>query len=91
MGHFVGGSATAMVRQITEGFTTLNAVMLRRFDLQELDTMVFELDKRLRELRGEAVALEDTIAIQAKNRRISRLEGGLRVIRGTLQQRRRHG
>jgi len=91
MGHFLGGSAPAMARQISEGFTTVNAVMLRRFDLHELDSLVFELDRRLRELRGEHVDLEDTVAIQAKNRRISRLEGGIRVIRGTLQQRRRHG
>ena len=91
MGHYLGGSAPAMVRQISEGFTMVNAVMLRRFDLGELDSLIFELDKKLRELRGEHVDLEDTVAIQAKNRRISRLESGLRVIRGTLQQRRRHG
>lgn len=91
MGHFVGGSVMAMVRQVSEGFTNVNAVMLRRFDTGELDTLAFELDRRLRELRGEQVDLEDTVAIQAKNRRISRLEGGLRVVRGTLQQRRRHG
>ena len=91
MGHYLGGSAPAMVRQISEGFTMVNAVMLRRFEVRELDTLVFELDKKLRELRGEHVNLDDTVALQAKNRRISRLESGIRVIRGTLQQRRRHG
>jgi len=70
-----------MVRQITEGYTLVNIVMLKRFTVGELDTLKLEIEKKLREIRGEQVDLTDTPAIQLKNRRLSRLDGALRVIR----------
>jgi len=87
MGNFVGGSAPAMVRQIREGFTLLNVMMLKRFTASELDKLQFELEKKLRDLRAVQVDLTDTLAVQGKNRRISRLDGALRIIRSTRQQR----
>ena len=83
MSHYSGGSAPAMVRQSTEGYTLVNVVMLKRFTVGELDTLKFEIEKKLRELRAEQVDLSDTQAVQQKNRRMSRLEGALRVIRGS--------
>ncbi len=91
MSHFIGGSAPAMVRQIAEGFTLVSAVSLKRFTDEELKTLQFELEKKLRETRGEQVNLEDIPGLQQRNRRISRIEGALRVTRHTLQQRRRRG
>ncbi len=89
MSHFVGGSAPAMVRQITEGFTLVSAVSLKRFTPAELQTLQAELERRLREIRGDQVDLADIQALQQRNRRISRIEGALRIVRHTLQQRRR--
>ncbi len=91
MGHYVGGSAPAMVRQISEGYTLVNAVMLKRFTGNELDTLVFEIEKKLREIRGDVTDVADIQATQTKNRRISRLENALRVVRGTRQERSRRG
>jgi len=76
-----------MVRQIREGFTLLNVVMLKRFTASELDMLQFEIEKKLRDLRAVQVALTDTLAVQGKNRRISRLDGALRIIRSTRRQR----
>lgn len=87
MSRFMGGSASAMARQIADGFTLVTAVTLKRLGVQELDGLLFELDKRLRDLRGEAVNLEDLKAIQLKNRKLSRIENACRVIRGAKQQR----
>ncbi len=89
MSHFVGGSAPAMVRQIAEGYTLVSAVSLKKFTVAELEQLRFEIERRLRDIRGEPMDLEDVPAIQQRNRRISRLEGALRVVRGTLGQRRR--
>jgi len=89
MSHFVGGSAPAMVRQITEGFTLVSAVSLKRFDVGELQTLQAELERRLRDIRGEQVDLSDIQGLQQRNRRISRVEGALRIVRHTLQQRKR--
>ncbi len=83
MSHFIGGSAPAMVRQITEGYTLVNIVMLKRFTVGELDTLKFEIEKKLREIRAEQVDLSDTLSVQQKNRRMSRLEGALRIIRSS--------
>jgi hypothetical protein len=87
----MGGSASAMARQIADGYTLVTAVTLKRLQVPELDTLLFELDKRLRDLRGAAVDLEDLKAIQQKNRTLSRIENACRVIRGAKQQRARRG
>ncbi len=88
MGSFQGGSAPAMARQICDGFTLVSQVSLKRLSADQMTMLEFELDKRLRETRAEAVDLEDQPALQARNRRLSRIEGALRVVRHTLQLRR---
>jgi hypothetical protein len=87
----MGGSAAAMARQIADGYTLVTAVTLKRLQIPELDTLLFELDRRLRDLRGATVDLEDLKAIQQRNRTISRIENACRVIRGAKQQRSRRG
>ena len=88
MGSFQGGSAPAMARQICDGYTLVSQVSLKRLSLDQMTTLEFELDKRLRETRGETVDLDDQPALQARNRRISRIEGAIRVLRHTMQLRR---
>jgi hypothetical protein len=91
MGSFLGGSAPAMARQIAEGYTLVSPVILKRLNVQQLDALEFELDKKLRETRGEQVDLDDQPAMQQRNRKISRIEGGLRVLRTHVMTRRRKG
>ena len=88
MGSFQGGSAPAMARQICDGFTLVSQVSLKRLSLEQMTSLEFELDKRLRETRAEVVDLNDQPALQSRNRRISRIEGALRVVRHTVQLRR---
>lgn len=88
MGTYQGGSAPAMANQICDGYTIVSQVSLRRLDIDQMKTLEFELDKRLRETRAEPMDLNDQVALQARNRRISRIEGALRVLRHTMQQRR---
>jgi hypothetical protein len=88
MGSYQGGSAPAMARQICDGFSLVSQVSLKRLDIEQMTTLEFELDKRLRETRSEAVDLDDQLGLQGRNRRISRIEGALRVLRHTIQLRR---
>ena len=88
MGTFQGGSAPAMANQICDGYTLVTQLVLKRLSLDQMNMLEFELDKRLRETRSEALDLSDQPALQARNRRISRIEGALRVVRHTMQQRR---
>lgn len=88
MGTYQGGSAPAMAKQICDGYTLVSQLTLKRLSLDQMKNLEFELDKRLRETRGEAVDLEDQPSLQKRNRRISRIEGAIRVLRHTMQQRR---
>jgi ribosomal protein S13 len=88
MGSFLGGSAPAMARQICDGFSLMSQTLVKRLTADQMQTLEFELDKRLRETRSEAVDLDNQDRVQARNRRISRIENALRVLRHTLQLRR---
>lgn len=86
MGSFMGGSAPAMARQVCDGYTLLSKVSLKRLDLSQMQQLQFELDKKLRNTRSDQPKLSDQQAVQERNRRISRIEGQLRVLRHTMQQ-----
>ena len=88
MGTYQGGSAPAMAKQVCDGYTLLSQVSLKRLSLDQMVKLEFELDKRMRETRAEAVDLEDQPALQARNRRISRIEGASRLLRHTISLRR---
>ena len=88
MGTYVGGSAPSMARQVCDGFTLLSPVILKRLSLDQMTKLEFELDKRIRETRGEPMDLDDQPALQARNRRLSRIESAMRVLRHSMQQRR---
>jgi len=77
-----------MARQVCDGFTLLSPVILKRLSLDQMTKLEFELDKRIRETRGEPMDLDDQPALQARNRRLSRIESAMRVLRHSMQQRR---
>ena len=87
MGNYIGGSAPAMANQICDGFTLMSQAVVRRLDLSQMKELEFQLDKRLRETRSEPMDLSDQQSVTNRNRRISRIEGALRVLRHTMQQR----
>jgi hypothetical protein len=86
MGSFLGGSAPAMARQVCEGFTLLSPVVLKRLTIDQMRTLEFEVDKQLRQTRADIVDLDDQAGLTDRNRRISRIEGALRVLRHCMQQ-----
>ena len=88
MGNFTGGSAYAMVQQIADGFLLVTERTFIRLGRGELDKLGFELDKVLREVRGEQPALEDLAAVRKRNRKIQRLNTCRMMLR-TYRQRRR--
>lgn len=87
MGTFMGGSAPAMARQVCDGYTLLSTTNLKRLNLDQMNQLAFEMDKKLREARADQPSLDDQQALQERNRRISRIDGQLRVLRSTIQQR----
>jgi hypothetical protein len=88
MGTFQGGSAPAMASQVCDGYSLLSQVSLKRLSLDQMTKLEFEIQKRLRATRSDTVDLNDQPGLQARNRRISRIEGAIRVLRQTIQMRR---
>ena len=78
---FPGGSAYAMSRDIAEGYTLVTERTFRALTPGDLEKLVFEMDRHLRELRGDQPPLEDIPAIQQRNRRIQRLNQAMLVLR----------
>ncbi len=83
---FPGGSAYAMARDIAGGFTTVSDRTFRSMTRPDLDLLGFEIDRHLRELRGEPAPQDDIPGIQQRNRRLQRLSSALVVLRGYRQK-----
>lgn len=78
---FPGGSAYAMTRDVAEGYTLVTERTFRTLTPADLDKLVFEMDRYVRELRGDQPALDDIPAIQQRNRRIQRINQAMLVLR----------
>ncbi|HEX4953172.1 MAG TPA: hypothetical protein VF017_07235 [Thermoanaerobaculia bacterium] len=77
---FPGGSAWAWVRDIAEGYFLLTERPLKQMASPDLDKFQFEVDRRMRDIRSEQPSLDDIPAIQAKNRKIQRLQSALVIL-----------
>ena len=80
MGNFMGGSAYAMSRDISEGYILLNATLLKKFSSTELGQLRHELEKVRKEVRSEQTPPNDVQAIQKRARKISRISSALLIL-----------
>lgn len=81
-----GGSAYAYARDIAEGYQIVTERSFKGLTRPEMDTLAFEIDRALRDVRGEQAATEDLVAIKARSRRIQRLTGALTMLRSYRQK-----
>ncbi len=84
---FQGGSAWAMVREIADGYILVTSRTFMRMTPRDVQTLTRELERRVREIRGEQPSLEDTSAVQLRQRRLQRLKGAQIVLRGVRAKR----
>ncbi len=82
---FLGGSAFAMARDVGEGYILLNANLLKRMNAEELRQLRFEVEKLLTGTRGDQTSLNNMLALQTRNRKISRLNSAVFMINNQLQ------
>lgn len=85
---FLGGSAFAMARDISEGYHLVTERTFRSMNRAEVDQLAFEIDRLLREVRGAPAPLDDLMALKARNRKIQRLNTVIMVLRTYRQKRR---
>jgi len=81
-----GGSAFAFAKDIGEGYQTVTERSFKGLSKGEMDTLTFEQERALRDIRGEQAPLEDLVAIQARSRKIQRLNGALMMLRTFRQK-----
>lgn len=81
-----GGSAFAFAREIGGGYQAVTERSFKGLTRPEMDQLAFEIDRALRDARGEQPPLDDLPAIQARNRKISRLNGALMMLRTYRQK-----
>ncbi len=86
MSNFIGGSAYAMVQQVGDGYLLVTERNFKRLRPDELSKLDQEIEKLLREIRGEQPALDDVQAVQKRNRKIQRLNTCRMMLR-TFRQR----
>ena len=67
----------------------ISAVQLKRVTDPELDLLQQELEKTMRDLRVQIIPQDDIAAIQAKNRKMTRITGAMQQIQMTRAKRRR--
>lgn len=76
-----------MVRDIAEGYFLVTERTFGRFDRGDLEQIRFEIDRHMREVRGDQPPIDDLPAVQKRNRRIQRLNTALMVLRAYQQRR----
>ena len=81
-----GGSAFGYARDIAEGFQVVTERSFKGLSRPEMDQLAFEIDRGLRDIRAEQVPVDDLPMIQAKNRKIQRLNGALMMMRSYRQK-----
>jgi len=73
MATFPGGSAYSMARDIAGGFVAVTERTFKRFSDEQLRLLGFELEKLVKQVRAEQPSLDDTPALQKRNRTLQRV------------------
>lgn len=87
MAGFPGGSAWATAKDVADGYMLVTERTFGRFEAGQLEKLAFELERALRDVRGDQPPLDDLEAIQVRNRKITRLNGALTMLRSYQQRR----
>lgn len=86
----ISGSPKKMAQDIAEGYQYLTEAHLKKYDVQDLRTIINNLQVVIRELRAEQVPLEDVMAIKEKNMKMSRANQTITLIQAYAKKRGLH-
>lgn len=89
MGSFPGGSAWAMARDIGDGYILVNERTFARMTTPDLEKAGFELERRLRDVRGSQPDQTDIQALQLRNRKMQRLSQAKMVLQAFRRRRKK--
>lgn len=81
---YMGGSAFAMANSLMEGYIIPSPTTLKRLTADEMRALLFEIDKLLKDIRGQVVDQNDTLALQKRNQKLQKLNSATMVINNYL-------
>lgn len=84
----MGGSAFSMAQQMASGVLLVTERSFRRMKPPDLDKLNFEIERLLRDIRSQPAPLDDSLAIQQRNRKIQRLNTGRMMLQAFRLRRR---
>ncbi len=78
-----------MARDVGDGYILVNERTFVRMSSPELDKLGFEVERKLREVRGTQPDQNDTQALQLRNRRMQRLSHARMVLQAFRRKRKK--
>lgn len=82
---YMGGSAYAMANSLMDGYILPSPVNLKRLTVEELRELGFEVEKLLRDLRGQVPDQADQQALMKRNQKLMKLQSAQNAISSYLQ------
>ena len=77
-----------MAKDIAGGYLTITDRTLFRLTAGQVEQVVFEIQRKLREIRGQQPDLDDIDALRGRNQAIQRLTAALRMAEAVRRKRR---
>ena len=77
-----------MARDIGDGYVMVSERTFSRMSARDMDKIGFELDRRLRDVRGSQPSLDDTQALRQRNQRLQRITHAKSVLAAYRRKRR---
>jgi hypothetical protein len=88
MAIFQSGSAYNMAKDIADGYIITTELTFKQFKEPDFKAFLFEADRLLRDLRGNAPPADDVMATQNRQRRMQRLQQALTIAHNARSRRR---
>jgi hypothetical protein len=84
---YMGGSAYAMANSLMDGYILPSPVNLKRLTVEEMRDLLFEIEKLMRDMRGQVPDQTDQQALMKRNMKLMKLQGAQSAISNFLQLR----
>jgi hypothetical protein len=86
----ISGSPKKLAQDLADGYLMMTAPMLKLYSPADLGMITAQIGIVARELRQDVIALDDVMAIKARNMKLSRLNQAETVINAYCKKRRIH-
>lgn len=83
-----GKSLKALTFDIAEGYISVNPILLKLFESEQLKEVFREISKTQNEIRAERFPTNDLSAIRIRNLKLQRLHAASMIIRNFAKERR---